>query len=631
MDNLTIMAVQDIPLGESGAEDQVDQLGVKPYVEALQAFILSCGTPMTVAIQGDWGTGKTSMMRQIEKNIQPTAHCVWFNTWQYSQFAQTDTLPLTFLSAIAERIATKGTGPLIKQTVNSLIKTFAPKLLGAALKMGANALTGGVAGEMLDSFTEDTPEKKEAKPKPEVIDASKLLEKLKGDFALACAAKCEESGKSRIVVFVDDLDRIKPARAIELLETLKMFLDVEKCVFVLALDYAVVMRGLVEKFGVSEKDLGRSFFDKIIQLPFTMPTGSYKLEKYLEDLLSRVGFTTHKKRIENYMELLQNSIGANPRSIKRLVNVVTLMNIVFSKQKDAPKVEGQEFTIIEDDAHREILLFAFVCLQTAYEPLYGHFLAHFDAETLKKLCTSKEYDEQTSGLGKAAAAIPGFNDKRERVEQFMNAFYAAMDKDGNKTIDESEMQAMRCMMHSLSVTAVESQQIQLNPGSSVKDDIITQMCLKAKDDFLEKAKFDLVYVDKHAATNGSRTERIFYFHDGRQIVQIELSAEKTGSGFKELEHTVTLSIYLDEDSFDGKTKKAKKAKCAEFLAILKEQGLKDWELDPDEENLNAGICFTIEDQRPGPELAKQIADKLVEGYGIFNPIAEKWAKQNPTE
>ena len=74
MDNLTIMAVQDIPLGESGAEDQVDQLGVKPYVEALQAFILSCGTPMTVAIQGDWGTGKTSMMRQIEKNIRPTAH-----------------------------------------------------------------------------------------------------------------------------------------------------------------------------------------------------------------------------------------------------------------------------------------------------------------------------------------------------------------------------------------------------------------------------------------------------------------------------------------------------------------------------------------------------------------------------
>ena len=71
-------------------------------------------------------------------------------------------------------------------------------------------------------------------------------------------------GTGRIVVFIDDLDRIKPAIAVEILETIKLFVDVPNCVFVLALDYGVVSRGLKDKFGIDEQELGRSFFDKII-------------------------------------------------------------------------------------------------------------------------------------------------------------------------------------------------------------------------------------------------------------------------------------------------------------------------------------------------------------------------------
>lgn len=47
-----------------------DKLGVKKELMALSEFIINCQTPMTIAIQGDWGTGKTSMMNMVLKNIQ---------------------------------------------------------------------------------------------------------------------------------------------------------------------------------------------------------------------------------------------------------------------------------------------------------------------------------------------------------------------------------------------------------------------------------------------------------------------------------------------------------------------------------------------------------------------------------
>lgn len=43
--------------------------------------------------------------------------------------------------------------------------------------------------------------------------------------------------KDRVVIFVDDLDRLVPSKAVELLEVLKLFLDCKQCVFVLAIDY----------------------------------------------------------------------------------------------------------------------------------------------------------------------------------------------------------------------------------------------------------------------------------------------------------------------------------------------------------------------------------------------------------
>ena len=63
-----------------------DCFNVKTYVDGLCDFIRTCETPMTISIQGDWGSGKTSMMNMIKEKMEEEVFPIWFNTWQFSQF-----------------------------------------------------------------------------------------------------------------------------------------------------------------------------------------------------------------------------------------------------------------------------------------------------------------------------------------------------------------------------------------------------------------------------------------------------------------------------------------------------------------------------------------------------------------
>ncbi|QOQ87824.1 P-loop NTPase fold protein [Campylobacter corcagiensis] len=85
-----IVAMTDLPADE-------DTLGVKPYIEGLAAFINKCSTPLTIAIQGDWGSGKTSMMGMTRDILNKKIYPVWFNTWQYSQFHLESELTISFM------------------------------------------------------------------------------------------------------------------------------------------------------------------------------------------------------------------------------------------------------------------------------------------------------------------------------------------------------------------------------------------------------------------------------------------------------------------------------------------------------------------------------------------------------
>lgn len=103
------LGMSDCPI----SEDDEDTLGMSDYVEGLVKFVTECCTPMSIALQGDWGTGKTSFinrMIQFLENKSDGSLTIYFNTWQYSQFNMSDSLYYSFVECIVEHIEDKKPG-----------------------------------------------------------------------------------------------------------------------------------------------------------------------------------------------------------------------------------------------------------------------------------------------------------------------------------------------------------------------------------------------------------------------------------------------------------------------------------------------------------------------------------------
>src|SRR5438270_11674994 len=72
-----------------------DALDFNPYVTGLATLISApeTETPLTIAITGSWGSGKTSLMQLLEQEVYGQAKerkafdlkCLWVNVWQVSQ------------------------------------------------------------------------------------------------------------------------------------------------------------------------------------------------------------------------------------------------------------------------------------------------------------------------------------------------------------------------------------------------------------------------------------------------------------------------------------------------------------------------------------------------------------------
>lgn len=67
-----------------------DKLESKKYVKSLARFIEKSDTPFTIAIQGEWGSGKTSIMNMLKNELSQDEgnkkkyETIWLNTWQYT-------------------------------------------------------------------------------------------------------------------------------------------------------------------------------------------------------------------------------------------------------------------------------------------------------------------------------------------------------------------------------------------------------------------------------------------------------------------------------------------------------------------------------------------------------------------
>lgn len=402
---MTKTSIIDQPI----TDNDKDLFQITPYKEALCEFIRGADTPMTIALQGEWGSGKTSLMHQIRETLAKETHdskffSVWINTWQHMLMSDVESSVCGILKNIVAQIGKHAKSDNSKKTAvftRFLIKTAVRTLTNTA---GAFVGMKDAGDDALKSFREEY-EKRDDFGDSDIAELKKSVGKLIDDVL------SDVGRDKKFLFFIDDLDRIDPPVAVNVLEILKNVFDLENCIFILAIDYDVVIKGLKPKYGEltskNEREF-RSFFDKIIQLPFSMPVKAYKIGEFLGEALQSIGYLDLKgnnpeslKLNDEITKIAQTSVGTNPRALKRLTNTLSLIQIIA--RRTHTKDDDQQLD------KQKLLNFALVCMQICYPAVYNVLLTEPDFVAWDDALAQKLQLEPLAG---------GVAERLERTKEF---------------------------------------------------------------------------------------------------------------------------------------------------------------------------------------------------------------------
>ena len=327
-------------------EHEQDGLNLRVLAETIAGAALGNNGPFTVGVFGEWGSGKTSVLHMAKQYVEAdeSVVAVWFNAWQFEREAE----PLfSLMSAVLDAIDLKLDGSIEAKTSNAFgTVRIALRAVARGMKFKGEVgmpLVGKVGVEFDAAKALEAEEVFGNQMNP--LQAELL-------FASAFRVLTEWANKLqvKVVVFVDDLDRCDPEKAVHLLESIKLILWQKGFVFVLALDEQIItsylLRQYVSKHALDEKiHWGEKYLEKIVNLPLRVPRYErghfdHYVDKRIQDLVEQ---HPPEERDSSALKALQDakaaiSIGAdaNPRAFVRQVNrfLVACRLYLASQSKD---------------------------------------------------------------------------------------------------------------------------------------------------------------------------------------------------------------------------------------------------------------------------------------------------------
>jgi hypothetical protein len=289
--------VSDRPVGIP-AEDLLQRY---PFAVSIADMILNApeNGSLRIGVFGGWGEGKTSVLELIRTYLKEAGHiCIWIVPWMFSNREEV-------IHHLLRQIASElGLTPTSLDSAHRDVQII-DQLRDAARGDAKLTLADILIGYRLKRFINQRASTKE-----------KTL----------FSAIEEALGSKRLIVFIDDLDRVKPEIVPDLLLTLREALDYPNYFYVMALDPDVLERGLkMVHEGWGEP---RQFLEKIIELPMHLPDlTEQQMESYANKIITSLGKSIDADVIKDLVPLLPQ----NPRRLKLLLRFIGSLHGLFSR------------------------------------------------------------------------------------------------------------------------------------------------------------------------------------------------------------------------------------------------------------------------------------------------------------
>lgn len=299
------------------AEDRFQR---KPFAVRVADAIIGYNdsSSLVIAIYGEWGSGKTSVLNMIGEAIKEKQadnySIIHFNPWRYKD-------ELALLNAFFNQLRNNydESKDITKKCRKKILKSFDEYSIG----IGAEIPVAGVKAGLNLKF----------KPSHKLN-----LEGIKAQLDDFISKR-----KDRIIIMLDDIDRLDKDEIYSLLKLVRLNANFPHTIYVLACDKKEVANAICKHFNEEGNvNTGMDFLEKIIQIPLELPTILVTdLRKYLIDNITPViDENYHEKDKNDFRVFIQHLNDVlvflnTPRAINRYINGLKFAIPMISKEVNA--------------------------------------------------------------------------------------------------------------------------------------------------------------------------------------------------------------------------------------------------------------------------------------------------------
>lgn len=310
-------------------------------------------TPLVIGIHGEWGSGKTTLMLAVErilenyKGIKGFRNCetIWFNAWKYGKEEH------IFTSLVEEVLKKMRGAGFLKRFIADYYDPSQPEVMLPEFLINAffQSATLGKLDIDMSKFEKESSFKTNL---PLSYQFQVVFDKLVEKFISLkyVDSKHYDDTLGALVIFIDDLDRCLPDKTVQLLETIKIFMDRPGTIFVVGADANIIQSAIKAHYS-SNKIEGidtSEYLDKIIQVKFDLPPiRPNDMANYISNL------STVDETIKRNLQIIASSI-KNPRRVKLFINHVEVIWNILINSGLAPKIDRNlliEWLVLNDVAH----------------------------------------------------------------------------------------------------------------------------------------------------------------------------------------------------------------------------------------------------------------------------------------
>ncbi len=307
-----------------------DLLNRKDAIVALSNVIEAVDGPAVLAVDGGWGTGKTTFLTMWAQYLQNRhVPVIEFNAWERDFVAD----PFVALSTEVMRsvddlelIRSCSTMSRFKASAGNLSRSLAM----AALRVGTSAVP--FAGPGLSSELNRFEDQDDSSGFAIYEATVRAMLEFRSSLAEVARVATEQRDEKPLVIIIDELDRCRPDFAILMLERAKHLFNVDGIVFVLGLDREQLAHSVRSVYG--EQFDAESYLRRFFDLDYNLPVPDRL--SFIQASLTSVGMTpqwfaerTEEMNIYTYPSLLPELIDRDSFSLRDIQQVVHHLNVIL--------------------------------------------------------------------------------------------------------------------------------------------------------------------------------------------------------------------------------------------------------------------------------------------------------------